>query len=115
MNRMTGSRQTGFEFVMQDPNERFSSDIRTKIRKQAMRGRIGAAHQRSRRLSSPSPTRTSRRSTKGDPDLAHPLPSMPLSGLELLIRDRGLDPLDLSALTSIHIGEMLVMHTSGFI
>lgn len=33
---------------------------------------------------------------------------MPLSGLELLVRDRGLDPMDLSALASIHIGTMLV-------
>jgi hypothetical protein len=34
---------------------------------------------------------------------------MPLSGLELLIRDRGIDPLDLSALASIHIGTVLVI------
>ncbi|KAL7952691.1 hypothetical protein V8C34DRAFT_104109 [Trichoderma compactum] len=28
----------------------------------------------------------------------------PLSGLELLVKDQGLDPLDLSSLTSVHIG-----------
>lgn len=34
------------------------------------------------------------------------LPPMPLSGLELLVKDQGLDPLDLSSLTSVHIGPM---------
>jgi hypothetical protein len=102
---MTESQQSGFEFVMTDPTERFSSETRTKIRKQAMRGRVGA--HTSRRSSSP-PTKQSKYPTRRDWDMAHPLPPMPLSGLELLIRDRGLDPLDLSALASIHIGAMLV-------
>lgn len=101
---MTDSRQSGFEFVMTDPTERFSSETRTKIRKQAMRGRVGAPH----RSSSP-PTSESKRPTCRDWDMGHPLPPMPLSGLELLIRDRGLDPLDLSALASIHIGTMFVL------
>jgi hypothetical protein len=39
---------------------------------------------------------------------------MPLSGLELLIRDRGIDPLDLSALASIHIGTMFVKPYHAF-
>jgi hypothetical protein len=94
---------------MQDPTERFSSETRTKIRKQAMRGRVGAPHHSSRRSSSP-PVRQSKGSTRCDSNPGHPFPPMPLSGLELLIRDRGLDPMDLSALASIHIGTMLVLN-----
>jgi hypothetical protein len=104
---MTDSKQSGFEFVMQDPTERFSNETRTKIRKQAMRGRVSAPRHGSSRSSS-SPTTQSKCLTRCDSDLEHPLPPMPLSGLELLVRDRGLDPMDLSALASIHIGTMLV-------
>ena len=97
---MTESEQNGFEFVMQDPNERFSNETRTKIRKQAMRGRIGGPRHGSGHSLAPKCTHSTSRSW----DLDHPLPPMPASGLELLIRDRGIDPLDLSALASIHIG-----------
>lgn len=101
---MTDAWQSGFEFefVMQDPNESFSREIQTTIRKQAMRA-IGATRRRSHRRS---PTSISRYRTRRDSDLAHPLPPMPLSGLELLVKDRGIDPIDLSALSSIHIGTM---------
>lgn len=108
---MTDSKQSGFEFVMQDPKERFSSETRTKIRKQAMRGRVGAKRRRSGCSSSPSPTMEGRR-RKRESDLGHP---MPLSGLELLIRDRGIDPLDLSALASIHLGNMFVKPSHAFV
>jgi hypothetical protein len=107
---MPDSRKSDLEFIMQDPNERFSSETRTKIRKQAMRGRIGAPHHRSGRSSSPSPTRKAG-CRRLDSDIGHP---MPFSGLELLIRDQGLDPLDLSALASIHIGVVLVKSRTWF-
>jgi hypothetical protein len=88
-----------FEFIAQDPNERFSEETQTTIRKQAMRA-VGAARRRSGRAS---------RSTRATQDTSLPRPySMPLSGLEMLVRDRGIDPIDLSALTSIHIGAMCV-------
>jgi len=108
---MTDPRQSGFEFVMQDPKERFSNETRTKIRKQAMRGRVGAKRHRSDSSSSPSPTNEGG-CRKRESDLGHP---MPLSGLELLIRDRGIDPLDLSALASIHIETMFVKPYHAFV
>lgn len=106
--KMTDSWQKGFEFgfVMQDPNESFSRETQTAIRKQAMRA-IGATRRKPRRRSNPNPTRLSKCQIQRDSDLAHPLPPMPLSGLEMLVRDREIDPVDLSALTSIHIGTML--------
>lgn len=33
---------------------------------------------------------------------------MPLSGLELLVKDIGLDPINFSSLTSVHIGPVYV-------
>jgi hypothetical protein len=38
---------------------------------------------------------------------------MPISGLELLVRDSGLDPIDLSALASVHIGAVSVTPDPG--
>lgn len=107
----TQARQSIFEFVIQDPEQRFSRDTQTKIRKQAMRA-VGAARRRSDTRSdyskSPSPKSVSKHRPRRDLDLACSLVPMPLSGLELLVRDRGIDPMDLSALTSIHIGQMSV-------
>lgn len=97
--KMTGSDDGSFEFVIQEPNERFSKETQTKIRKQAMRA-VGAARRRSNLSMIPSSGSPSRYPNW------HPVPPMPLSGLELLVKDRGLDPMDLSALTSIHIGSM---------
>lgn len=37
-----------------------------------------------------------------------PPPPMPLSGLELLVKDIGLDPINFSALTSVHMGPVYV-------
>lgn len=37
-----------------------------------------------------------------------PPPPMPLSGLELLVKDIGLDPVNFSSLTSVHIGPVYV-------
>ncbi len=88
-------------FVIQDPKERFSNETRTKIRRQAMRGRLGAP-----RHSSMSECK---RTMRQNWDTEHPSPPMPVSGLELLIRDRGIDPLDLSALASVHMGTVLVL------
>jgi hypothetical protein len=90
---------------MQDPKERFSRETQTKIRRQAMRA-VGAARRRSDRSRSPSPTSSSKHRIRRDSEIAHLLHPMPLSGLELLVRDRGLDPIDLSGLASVHIGTM---------
>jgi hypothetical protein len=98
---MADSLQSDFMFVIQDPKERFSDETRTKIRRQAMRGRLGAP-----RHSSMSECK---RTIRQIWDTEHPSPPMPASGLELLIRDRGIDPLDLSALASVHMGTVLVL------
>lgn len=95
-----------FEFVIQDPNERFSKETKTKIRKQAMRA-VGA-RRRSDGPKSPGPTAVSRHRQRGDSDKIPSLVSMPLAPLELLVRNSGIDPIDLSALASVHIGAMLV-------
>jgi hypothetical protein len=93
--KMTASQEGGFEFIMQEPNESFSKETQTKIRRQAMRS-VGAA--RSKTCMIPNPESLSRYPNW------HLVSPMPLSGLELLVKDRGLDPMDLSALTSIHVG-----------
>lgn len=109
------SAKSGFEFVVQDPKERFSKETQTKIRKQAMRA-VGAR----RRLGgskSPSPTAVSkpqRPRKEEEVDIEGSLVPMPLSGIELLIKDRGLNPIDLSALASVHIGAMLVTTDPGY-
>jgi hypothetical protein len=104
--RMVDSEQSGFQFVMQDPKESFSRETQTAIRRQAMRA-VGA-RRRSGQSSTPSPTREPRRRIRWDSQSPTLWTPMPLSGLELLVKDRGIDPVDLSALTSIHIGAMLV-------
>jgi hypothetical protein len=106
---MTDSLHSGFEFVIQDPNERFSKETQTIIRKRAMHA-VGAARRRSDPHSSSSPTSDPRRRAPRD---THPLPPMPISGLELLVRDSGLDPIDLSALASVHIGAVSVTPDLG--
>lgn len=103
--KMAASIHSTFEFVMQDPNERFSRETQTKIRKQAMRA-VGAARRKSDRSRSPSPTNTPKYRIRRDSDIAQLLYPMPVSGLELLVKDRGFDPVDLSGLASVHIGTM---------
>ncbi|KAF4613431.1 hypothetical protein G7Y89_g15456 [Cudoniella acicularis] len=100
---MADSTQNDFKFVMQDPNRSFTKKTRTVIKKQAMRA-VGATRRKTDPSSNKNSTIVLRRPTRRDLGLGHPLPPMPLSGLELLVRDRGIDPIDLSALTSIHIG-----------
>ncbi|KAH8807831.1 hypothetical protein F5884DRAFT_857398 [Xylogone sp. PMI_703] len=108
MAEMPDSNNGGFEFVMQEPNEKFTKETQTKIRKQAMRA-VGAARQyRAGFSANPRFGAASRRPAQSDLDLLHPIAPMPLSGLELLVKDRGLDPMDLSALTSVHMGDMQV-------
>lgn len=102
----THSPESSFEFVIQDPQEKFSKETKTKIRKQAMRA-VGA-RRRSDGPKSPSPTSISRQRQGRDSEKMPYSVSMPLSGLELLVRDRGIDPIDLSALASVHMGAMLV-------
>jgi hypothetical protein len=96
---MTDSEEGNFEFVMQTSNDSFSDETRTKIRKKAMK----AVAARRKLAVNPRPGLEPRHSVR----LSQlPSYSMPFSGLELLVRDRGLDPMDLSALTSIHMGTM---------
>jgi hypothetical protein len=94
------SFDAGFQFIPQNPNDELSKESRTKIRKQAMRG-VAAA----RRRNAASISQTARGTATGSryliPNPAAPLPAL---GLERLIKENGLDPMDLSALTSIHIG-----------
>ncbi|KAE9374670.1 hypothetical protein N431DRAFT_372476 [Stipitochalara longipes BDJ] len=106
---MTEPMESDFMFVIQDPKERFSNETRTKIRKQAMRGRVGAP----RHSLSPGSMSEYKRTIRRNWDMEHPLPPMPVSGLELLIKDRGIDPLDLSALASIHIGTVAAIVLSS--
>jgi len=97
--------QDSFEFVMQNPNQKFSSEARAKIRRQAIRA-VNAAHGTPGRP--PSLGFPSLLTPKGY-DIELPLPHMSFSGLELLVSHHGLDPTDLSLLTSIHIGAMSVV------
>jgi hypothetical protein len=96
------SSDANFEFIQQHSNNAISKKTRTKIRKQAMRG-VAAA----RRRRAPA---TNWRSNDAVSLPSHLIPNpaapLPTSGLELLVKDKGLDPMDLSALTSIHIGEV---------
>lgn len=101
--KMTNLEDDKFKFVMQTPNDRLSKETRTIIRKQVM-NTVTAARRKSDLNKNPSSE--SRSSTRQDPTLLHLSPPMPISGLELLVKDCGIDPMDLSALTSIHIGSM---------
>lgn len=102
---MADPEDGGFEFVMQNPNDNVSRETRTRIRRQAMKA-VGATRRKPVLLRSSSSGMAIRDPVRRDQRSLGPPPSMPLSGLELLVRDRGLDPMDLSALTSIHIGAM---------
>lgn len=99
---MVNSTDSKFEFVMQMPNENPIKETRTKIRRQAMNSTISARRQTSTSVSSTRPESPS----WPEANALLLSPPMPISGLELLVRDCGLDPMDLSALTSIHIGSM---------
>jgi hypothetical protein len=107
ISNMTLTQQNQFAFVSQDPKKRFSKETQTIIRKQAMRA-VGAARRRPTHSSSTNPSHGSRGGARLDLEQPSPLPPMPLSGLELLVKDCGLDPIDLSALTCVHVGSMSV-------
>ncbi|KAH8896580.1 hypothetical protein GQ53DRAFT_838146 [Thozetella sp. PMI_491] len=96
-----------FEFVVQEANEKLSKENHSKIRRHAMKA-VRAAQQDWGKATSPplAAKPTGHRVTSQDAGMQAPWPSMPMSGLELLVRDRGLDPMDLSALTSVHIGPL---------
>ncbi|KAI1323892.1 hypothetical protein F5Y16DRAFT_327734 [Xylariaceae sp. FL0255] len=79
-----------FEFVMSAPNEKLSKENHSKIRRHVTRAVLEA-----RRKSGTCAT-----ARKLQPVVR----SIPLSGLEVLAADCGLNPLDLSALASIHLG-----------
>jgi hypothetical protein len=100
-------RQNNFEFVMQNPNKSFSKGTRSKIRRQAMQA-VGDARRKSRHVPRSSPSRVSKKGPQSNLNLGLALSPFPLSGLELLVRDLGLDPTDLSALASIHNGTVSV-------
>ena len=70
---------------------------------------VGASRRRSNRSSSSSnPPSAPEGGASREPAIPPLLLPVPLSGMELLVKDSGLDPTDLSALTSVHIGAMLV-------
>jgi hypothetical protein len=97
---MTNDNDGGsFEFVAHRPNERVSNETRLKIRRHAMKA-VGASRRK------PGEAGSRYYAMRPDRKVLHPLPDMPFSGLELLVKDYGLDPMDLSALTSVHIGPM---------
>ncbi|KAK1238187.1 hypothetical protein MKX08_002766 [Trichoderma sp. CBMAI-0020] len=89
-----------FEFILHEPNKRLSRDTHRKIRKHAMKA-AGAAR-RIRNVQSKSPSK-GRKLVRKNAVLSPP-PPMPLSGLELLVKDIGLDPINFSSLTSVHLG-----------
>lgn len=101
-------RQNNFEFVMQDPNKSFSKGTRSRIRRQAMQA-VGDARRKSRHVPCSSPSRIPKNGPQPNLNLRLALTPFPLSGLELLVRDLGLDPNDLSALASIHNGTVSVL------
>jgi hypothetical protein len=96
------SSDDNFHFIPQNPNGALSKETRTIIRKQAMRGVAAARRKNATSISQSS----SGMVTHSWYFLPKPTAPMPTSGLELLVKDKGLDPMDLSALTSIHIGEV---------
>jgi hypothetical protein len=103
-HRMTDSEDGNFEFVMQTSNSSFSNETRTKIRRKAMK----AVTARRKLATNPASRVEPRYQIWQDPSSLHPSPPITFSGLELLVKDRGLDPMDLSALTSIYMGTMYV-------
>ncbi|PKK54283.1 hypothetical protein CI102_1725 [Trichoderma harzianum] len=98
---MTDPAIDGFQFILHAPNERLSKENRSKIRRHAMKV-VGAA----RRTPNDASHRESAKyyKTHRGMEMSSLLPPMPLSGLELLVKDQGLDPFDLSSLTTVHIG-----------
>ena len=100
---MADSENGSYEFIIQNSDESLSKETRTKIRRQAMKA-IGIARRKPVFSTNPSFETVPGFPAWLDPSSLHPFPPMPLSGLELLVKDRGLDPMDLSALTSIHLG-----------
>jgi hypothetical protein len=103
---MTDPAIDGFQFILHAPNERLSKENRSKIRRHAMKV-VGAA----RRTPNDASHRESAKyyKTHRGMEMSSLLPPMPLSGLELLVKDQGLDPFDLSSLTTVHIGPMYVV------
>ncbi|KAL7929787.1 hypothetical protein V8C35DRAFT_314791 [Trichoderma chlorosporum] len=97
---MTSSDTNSFEFILHAPNERISRENRSKIRRHAMKA-VGAAR---RANDAPYETTAKYYTAPRGREMTSLLPPMPLSGLELLVKHQGLDPLDLSSLTTIHIG-----------
>ncbi|KAF2111233.1 hypothetical protein BDV96DRAFT_189386 [Lophiotrema nucula] len=94
---------SSFEFIQEGPSKRVSRENKTRIRRKAMQS-VGAARRRGdlakdpkRWIAAPYPASKSLFSLQ----TSRPFP---LSGMELLVRNLGLDPLDLSALSSVHIG-----------
>lgn len=93
-----------FEFIQHAPNKRLSRENRSKIRRHAMKA-VGA----SRRISNGVQFKPSKcHKLVRNSTVPSPLPPMPLSGLELLVKDIGIDPLNFSSLTSVHMGPVYV-------
>ncbi|KAL6901083.1 hypothetical protein GGI43DRAFT_403993 [Trichoderma evansii] len=90
-----------FEFIFHAPNKRLSRENHSKIRRHAMKA-VGASRRVSNDVQSKPPSKCYKLARNNK--VLSPPPSMPLSGLELLVKDIGLDPLNFSSLTSVHIG-----------
>lgn len=99
LQRAKMAEDVSFEFIQQHPDDALSKETRTRIRKQAMRA-VGARRRNVTQATGPGSRGPPRRRR----NLAQsPARSVPTSGLELLVQDGGLDPMDFSALTLIHV------------
>lgn len=107
--RMADQENHGFQFIMHGPNEPLLRENHSKIRRHAMKA-VGAVRRVSNSSHAQSKSPSKYYTTHRDSRVPNLPPPMPLSGLELLVKDQSIDPLDLSSLTSVHAGPMYVTH-----
>lgn len=93
-----------FEFILHEPNKQLSRETHRRIRSHAMKA-AGASR---RILNDQSKSLSKGRKFVRKNAVLNPPPPMPLSGLELLVKDIGLDPINFSSLTSVHLGPVYV-------
>lgn len=94
-----------FEFILHEPNKQLSRETYRRIRSHAMKA-AGASRRILNDVQSKSPSKGHKLVRKNA--VLSPPPPMPLSGLELLVKDIGLDPINFSSLTSVHLGPVYV-------
>ncbi|VUC29127.1 unnamed protein product [Clonostachys rosea] len=90
---------SGFDFIAYQPKGKQRDDVRSRIRSHAMKA-ASASRRRQNQADVKFPTATP--SEGMDHCIHHPIPPFTLEVTK--IREYGLDPIDLSALTSIHLG-----------